>query len=181
MIGEYNTIQNSNPCLCALLSPKTVLPPTDAGISYSYSTVPANRLYAQDGSGLHAATTAPSLRRCWEMRASQHALHGTSSDSAGSLLTPASQLSGQCFCGASKAIRVTPESRTNRTLLPVAPTGVAMPPWSAGFGKVARLDCTGGRISPYRWQDNSASGMSWLGECAQTDSGPRVAPLWNAP
>ena len=97
--------------------PKTVLPPTDAGISYSYSTVPANRLYAQDGSGLHAATTVPSLRRCWEMRASQHALHGTSSDSAGSLLTPASQRSGQCFCGASKAIRVTPESRAIRKLL----------------------------------------------------------------
>jgi hypothetical protein len=33
------------------------------------------------------------------------------------------------------------------------------------------LDCTGGRISPYRWQDNSASGMrQWLHNVATSTS-----------
>jgi hypothetical protein len=36
---------------------------------------------------------------------------------------------------------------------------------------VARLDCTGGRISPYRWQDISASGMrQWLHNVATSTS-----------
>jgi hypothetical protein len=33
------------------------------------------------------------------------------------------------------------------------------------------LDCTGGRISPYRWQDNSASEMrQWLHNVATSTS-----------
>jgi hypothetical protein len=33
------------------------------------------------------------------------------------------------------------------------------------------LDCTGGRISPYRWQDNSASGMrQWQHNVATSTS-----------
>jgi hypothetical protein len=54
-------------------------------------------------------------------------------------------------------LTVVPGSRANRTLLPVAPTGVAMPPRSAGFGKwqdwiapAAGFHRIGGRIIVHR-------------------------------
>jgi hypothetical protein len=51
---------------------------------------------------------------------------------------------------------VTPGSRANRTLLPVAPTGVAMPPRTAGFGNRDRFELNG-KMDCARRQDNSAS------------------------
>jgi hypothetical protein len=51
--------------------------------------------------------------------------------------------------GLSEAIRITPESRAIRTLLPVAPTGVAIRLRSAGFGNRDRFH-SGGTIGLHR-------------------------------
>ena len=48
--------------------------------------------------------------------------------------------------------------RANRTLPPVAPTGVAMPPRTAEFGNRDRFELKG-KIGLHRPQDHSASGM----------------------
>jgi hypothetical protein len=44
----------------------------------------------------------------------------------------------RCRCG-----NIVPGSRANRTLLPVAPTGVAMPPRTVGFGNRDRFELNG--------------------------------------
>ena len=51
--------------------------------------------------------------------------------------------------------------RANRTLLPVAPTGVAMPPRALGFGNQDRFELNG-KIGLHR-----AAGLIVLRECRQ--------------
>jgi hypothetical protein len=53
---------------------------------------------------------------------------------------------------------VTPESRTIRTLLPAAPTGVAMAPRTTGVGNRDRFELNG-KIGLHWREDNSALGM----------------------
>jgi hypothetical protein len=83
-----------------------------------------------------------------------------------SQLVPNRQLTEQWGRKTFQIFWVLPGSRTNRTLLPAAPTGVVIGSRSAGFGNRDRFSfkrqdwiAPGGRISSYRRQDHSASGM----------------------
>src|SRR5437868_13567815 len=56
-------------------------------------------------------------------------------------------------------LQLVPGLRANRTLLPVSPTGVAMPPRTAGFGNRDRFELNG-KMGLHRAAGlNSSSGM----------------------
>jgi flagellar protein FlbD len=101
------------------------------------------------------------LEPCSEV--SQRTLNYRAAVTKGMARGSLSSLSAKCGYDADEPFLL---SRAIRTLLPVAPTEVAIPTRSAGFGHRDRFGSTGkikivpsGEISSYRWQDNRASGM----------------------
>jgi hypothetical protein len=75
------------------------------------------------------------------------------------------------------SFRVTGESRTNRTLLPVASTGVAMPPRTAGFSNRDRFELNG-KIGLHRDPIGFAFQMSGLSLCETWIFNPDDLPIF---